>query len=107
MIRIAITAAVLVAGLGSAASAAGPGSPPAAPSGVPDATAVVEVYVGGYYGPHPYRRYYYYRPYPWRPWYYGGPVYYEVPPAVIVAQPAPQPVWTGTGVIWLFPGGSP
>jgi len=104
MTRIAIAVAALTLGLSAAVGAAGPSSPPSAAQVPSAATPVVEVFVGGgYYGGYPYRRYY--RPYPWRPWYsYGGPVYYEAPgPAVVIAQP-PQPVWTGTGVVWLFPG---
>jgi len=101
MRRLALIA-TLTLGLAAAAQAAGPAATRIAPA-PSAATPVVEVVVGGgYYYGRPYRPYYY-RPY-WRPWYYyGGPVYYEAP-AYVVLQPPPQPVWTGTGVIWLFPG---
>ena len=109
MIRNAIAAAALTLGMASAAQAIVPAAPVAAPAGAPQAQKVVEVFVGGgYYGrPRYYPRYRYY---PWhRPWYgYGGPFLYEPPPPVaVVAQPPPQPVWTGSGVIWMFPGGAP
>lgn len=114
MIRVAIASPALMLGLAlgvawaPAASAAAPmASSPAAPV-ASQAQPVVEVYVGGgYYGPRGYPRYRYY---PWhRPWYsYGAPAYYyEPPPVMVVTQPPPQPVWTGTDVIWMFPGGAP
>jgi hypothetical protein len=108
MIRIAIFAAALTVGLNTVAWPANPATTPPAHAAPALATPVVDVYVGGYYGGYPYRRYY--RPYPGRPWYYygGPPVIYEAPPpVVIVSQPPPQPIWTGTGVMWLFSSGAP
>ncbi len=106
MIRIAIAAAALMLGMASAAQAIAPTAPPVAAPVASQAQKVVEVYVGGgYHRPRHYPRYRYY---PWhRPWYtYGGPYFYE-PPVVVVTQPPPQPVWTGSDVIWMFPGGAP
>ncbi|MCC6469326.1 MAG: hypothetical protein IT563_13475 [Alphaproteobacteria bacterium] len=101
VIASGIAASAIVLGTAGAAQAAGPVAPPPA-AAAQTSTPVVEVYVGGYYG-YPYHRYY--RPYGWRPWYYygGPPIVYEAPPPVVYAQP-PQPVWTGAGVVWLFPG---
>lgn len=108
MIRIAVATAALMLGMASAAQAIAPAAPPAGVPVASQAQRVVEVFVGGgYYGPRYYPRYRYY---PWRrPWYgYGGPFVYEAPPPVaVVTAPPPQPVWTGSGVIWMFPGGAP
>lgn len=107
MIRIAIAAAALTLGMASAAQALTPGAPPPTVPAATQAQKVVEVHVGGgYYRHRHHLRYPYYR---WhRPWYgYGSPAYFYEPPVVVVTQPPPQPVWTGAGVIWMFPGGAP
>lgn len=106
MIRLAIASAALTLGLASAAYAIAPTAPLAGATRAPQAQKVVEVYVGGgYYRPRYYPRYGYY---PWyRPYAFGGPFYEPPPPVVVVTQPPPQPVWTGAGVIWMFPGGAP
>jgi len=102
-------------GLIAAAStvlAAGPAAAPRLSAPAPAATPVVDVYIGGgyYHGRRYNPRFGYYPWYrPWyRPWYaYEPPVYYYPPPVVVVTQPPPQPVWTGAGVLWMFPGGAP
>ena len=109
MIRLAVASAVLTLGLASMAVAAAPGALPAPPTAAAQAQPVVDIYIGsGYYG----RRYHpRYHGYPWyRPWYrpYAyDPFFYAPAPVVVVTQPPPQPVWTGAGVIWMFPGGAP
>ncbi len=110
MIRLAIASTVLTLGVVSAAYAVAPAAPPAGATAATAAQKVVEVYVGGgYYRPRYHPRYYpRYGYYPWyRPYAFGGPFYEPLPPVVVITQPPPQPVWTGAGVIWMFPGGAP